>query len=397
MIDEANRAVGFEGIDTAQRRMTMDALLSPRRRALLQALGAAALVAACSERRGVETVPPHPAGERESRDGALGRPSAPVTEFRGPTMGTSFTVKIAGNPLTESGAAAAREAVAGALEAIVAKMSTYDGDSELSRFNRHADSAPFVVSSETFDVFALAREVSAASGGAFDITIRPLVDAWGFGPSKMHRIVGAAEAAELSSRVGWRGLRLDGERCTLAKAHPGLSADLSGIAKGYGVECAARALEALGIGDYMIEAGGEVRTHGRNGEGRPWQIAIERPDAIPQRAHAIVPLSGLSMATSGDYRIYFESAGQRYCHEIDPSTGAPIRHGLASVSVVATDCGYADAMATALMVLGPERGYTLAEAQRLAACFIVRGADGKLSDRQTPAFAALGALRVPNA
>ena len=140
----------------------------------------------------------------------------------------------------------------------------------------------------------------------------------------------------------------------------------------------------------MVEAGGEVRTRGRNAEGRPWQIAIERPDAMPQRAHFIVPLSGLSMATSGDYRIYFERGGRRYSHEIDPGTGQPIRHGLASVSVVAPECGYADAMATALIVLGPEKGYALAAARNIAAHFIVREPDGALRDRQTPAFAALG-------
>ena len=144
----------------------------------------------------------------------------------------------------------------------------------------------------------------------------------------------------------------------------------------------------------MVEAGGEVRTRGHNGDGRPWQIAIERPDAVPQRPHFIVPLAGQSLATSGDYRIYFERDGQRYCHEIDPRTGAPIRNGLASVSVVAADCGYADAMATALIVLGADRGYALAEAHGLAAYFIVREAGGGFSERPTSAFAALGGQHV---
>jgi len=354
----------------------MDALLSPRRRSVLQAL-AATLFAACGERRFGAT--------------------APVAEFRGPTMGTTFTVKIAGAPLGESAAAAAREAVAGTFESVVARMSTYVADSELARFNRHRDAKPFALGEDTYAVLALADRVSAATGGAFDVTVRPLVDAWGFGPGKAHRVVGADEAAALSSHVGWRGLAFDRGAMSVAKADPQLSADLSGIAKGYGVDCAARALESLGVADYKIEAGGEVRTRGVNGEGRPWRIAIERPDAWPQRAHAIVPLSGLSMATSGDYRIYFEAGGRRYCHEIDPATGAPIRNGLASVSVVAPGCAYADAMATALMVLGPTRGYALASALDLAAYFIVREAGGALSDRQTPAFAALSALRVPDA
>ena len=113
-----------------------------------------------------------------------------------------------------------------------------------------------------------------------------------------------------------------------------MRADLSGIAKGYAVDQAARALDGIGIADYLVEAGGEIRTRGHNADGRPWQIAIERPDAVPQRAHRIVPLTGLAMATSGDYRIYFERDGERYCHEIDPATGRPIRNGLASVTVV---------------------------------------------------------------
>jgi thiamine biosynthesis lipoprotein len=354
----------------------MDTLLSPRRRALLQALGAAALVAGCGERRGTS--------------------ASPLLEFRGPTMGTAFTAKIAGAGMPEARAGAARDAVAGAFDSVVAKMSTYLPDSELSRFNRHAAGTPFALSAETIAVLALARQVSAASGGAFDITVAPLVDAWGFGPVKAHRVVPDAEASALAARVGWRGIAVDASAGAATKSHADLRADLSGIAKGFGVDQAARALEALGIDDYMVEAGGEVRTRGRNAEGRPWRIAIERPDATPQRPHFVVPLSGLSMATSGDYRIFFEQGGRRYSHEIDPVAGRPIRHGLASVSVVAPECGYADAMATALIVMGPDDGYALAASRDIAAHFIVREPGGSLRDRQTPAFAALGGAPFPD-
>ena len=355
----------------------MDTLLSPRRRTVLQALAAAALVTACGERRGAAITP--------------------MVELRGPTMGTSFSVKIAQGGLSTSGSDAALGVVTGALDAVVAKMSTYDPDSELSRFNRHAGTTPFVLSADTAAVFALAEAVSEVSAGAFDITIRPVVDAWGFGPNKEYRVVGDAEAAHLAERVGWRGLVVDRKERTVTKARRELSADLSGIAKGYGVDQAARALDTLGIADYMIEAGGEVRTRGHNAEGRPWQIAIERPDAMPQQPHFIVPLSGLSMATSGDYRIYFERGGRRYSHELEPATGRPIRNGLASVSVVAPECAYADAMATALIVLGPDRGYALAAAKNIAASFIVRNPDGSMRDLYTPAFAAFGGKPVPDA
>jgi len=354
----------------------MDTLLSPRRRQVLQALGAAALVAGC--------------GDTTSRAG--GAPAA--TRFGGETMGSTWSAKLAGPGISPETAAAARQRIEAAFADVVAKMSTYDDASELSRFNRHASRAPFTLSDDTFAVFARARDVSAAFGGAFDITVAPAVDAWGFGPAKAQRIVTGDQLRALQARVGWERLTLDPHARTVTKALPDVRADLSGIAKGYGVDRAAEAVEALGIADYMIEAGGEVRTRGRNAGGRPWQIAVERPDAVPQRAHRIVPLSGLAMATSGDYRIYFEQDGRRYCHEIDPATGGPIAPGLASVTVVAPECAYADAMATALIVLGPERGYGLAVARDVAALFIVREAPGRFRDIATPAFAALGGSPV---
>jgi thiamine biosynthesis lipoprotein len=185
-------------------------------------------------------------------------------------------------------------------------------------------------------------------------------------------------------------LAIDVRAGTVAKSRPDVRADLSGIAKGFGVDAAARALEELGFGHYMVEAGGEIRTRGLNAAGEPWRVGIERPDAIPQRVHFVVPLSGLSMATSGDYRIFFERDGRRYSHEIDPATGAPVTHRLASVSVVHTDCVLADAWSTALFVLGPDKGLALAEAQHLAAHFILREAGGGFVDRRTPVFARLG-------
>jgi len=348
----------------------MDSLLSPRRRLFLQGLGAAALAAGCTQ------------------------PDRPAVQFGGPTMGSTYTVKIAGPRLGAATEAGARHAVEDALAGVVDRMSAYRDDSELSRFNRHRGAAPFALSADTFAVFRLAQQVSAATAGAFDITVAPVVDAWGFGPGRVERVVDDAEVATLEPRVGWRMLALDEGRATVAKARADVRADLSGIAKGYAVDRAALALEALGIGDYMVEAGGEIRTRGYNADGRPWQIAIERPDAVPQRAHRIVPLSGLAMATSGDYRIYFERDGARYCHEIDPATGRPINHGLAAVTVVAAECGYADAMATALIVLGPARGHALAAELGIAAHFIAREGDGGLREFATPAFAALGGRLV---
>jgi thiamine biosynthesis lipoprotein len=347
----------------------MDTILSLKRRAVLKVLGAATLAAAGCSRTNERT-----AGFR----------------FGGPTMGTTYTATVAAKDLGPAGQAAAREAVRLALDTVELRMSTYRPESELSRFNRHATDAPFALSSDAVAVFALAQDVAWRTGGVFDVTVRPVVDAWGFGPSKRHRVPLAEELAALGQRVGSHLLALDPRAGAIRKLRPEVSADLSGVAKGFAVDRAARALESLGFGDYLVEAGGEVRTRGVNPFGEPWQIGIERPDATPPVVDYVVPLSGLAMATSGDYRIFFEEAGRRYSHEIDPATGAPIAHGLASVSVVAPDCSFADAMSTALIVLGAERGYALAAQQGVAAHFILRSPGGGFEARSTPAFAALG-------
>jgi len=344
----------------------MDALLSPRRRHLLAAFGAAALGAGCGAEPG-------------ARERSL--------QFGGRTMGTTFSVRIAGGPFEGGLEAAAKAAVDTAFDDVVRRMSTYDEGSELSRFSRHAATTPFPLSADLLAVLARAQEVAALSSGAFDVTVAPLVSAWGFGAGASARDA-APSATALAAPLGWRRLALDREAGTVRKAVPGLQADLSGIAKGYAVDRAAGALQALGVERYMVEAGGEVRTRGLNAEGRPWQIAIERPDAWPQQVHRIVPLRDAAMATSGDYRNYYEREGRRFSHEIDPETRAPVAHRLASVTVVHEECMFADAMATALIVLGPARGLALARERGIAAHFIVRDGDGTLRDLSSPAFAA---------
>lgn len=311
--------------------------------------------------------------------------------FQGPTMGSHYTVKLFAPGIGPGDLGAAQAAVEAALAGVVAKMSTFDPASELVRFNRHASRAPFALSADTLRVLAAAGEVSAASRGAFDITVAPVVDAWGFGPNGRRARPREEELRVARAVVGWRALAVDATAGTVAKAHPGVAMDLSGIAKGYGTDLAAGALERLGFDRYMVEVGGEIRARGTNANGTPWRVGIERPDAMPQRAHRVVPLAGQALATSGDYRIYFEDGGRRYSHEIDPARGEPAAHGLASVSVVAADCTRADAWSTALFVLGPEAGYALATARGLAAHFIERNARG-FAERWTAAFDALGSL-----
>ena len=352
----------------------MSTTFLPARRMLLKAgLGSLALLATgCTERT------------------PQGSASSGLFELAGPTMGTTYSVRIFAPGLGAEKLAAADEAVRAALDDVVRRMSSYDSESELSRLNRHNALTPFPVSAELLAVLATSQRVSELSQGAFDVTVAPAVDSWGFGPGHGRRVPSDAEIAALSPRVGYRMLSLDSHARTVRKARGDLRADLSGVAKGYGVDQAARALNALDIENYMVEAGGEIRTRGHNATHRPWQIGVERPDAYPQRAHLVVPLSGLAMATSGDYRIWFEQGGRRYSHEIDPATGRPIGDRVASVTVVAADCAYADAMATALIVMGADAGEALAEREGLAAYFIVREPGGTLAERQTAAFAALG-------
>ncbi len=347
---------------------------STRRATLAAGLGSFALLAAgCGDR---------------TRFFAL--PSAGSRGFSGLTMGSSYTVKIATPGLSAATHAAAREQVAAALADVVARMSHYDADSEVSRLNRHPLGEPFAVSAPTLRVFQAAQDVRTASDGAFDVAVGRAVDEWGFGPSERPRRVPDADTVRAMRREHVAGaLAVDPRAGTLTRQAPVL-ANLSGIAKGYGVDRAAQVLDALGIGDYMVEVGGEIRTRGRNAQGLPWQLAIERPDAVPQRAFYLLPLQDKSLATSGDYRNFFVHDGRRYSHEIDPSSAEPVAHALASVSVVDDDCLNADAWSTALFVLGPEHGFALAQRLGLAAYFVVRGAGGAFVERKTGAFAALG-------
>jgi thiamine biosynthesis lipoprotein len=344
----------------------MDAILSTQRRRLLLGLsGSAALALAGCGR---------PSGRAEVR-------------FAGETMGTTYNVKVArwsqGGRLAELQAA-----VQAAFDGVNRRMSLYRDDSELTRFNRaHGD---VVLSEDLWRVVAAGQEVAAATDGAFDTTVAPLVARWGFGPAPRGSIPQDEEIRTIRARTGHQALQLDGGRRLACKRRADLELDLGGIAKGYGVDLAAGALDAAGAEHYMVEAGGEVRTRGFNADGQPWRIGIEQPDALPQRARLVVPLSGRAMATSGDYRNYFEADGRRYSHEIDPRTGAPIDHRLCSVTVVAQDCMRADALATAMLVLGPERGVRLAESLGLAAYFVERLASVQYRDRESRAFAALG-------
>lgn len=311
--------------------------------------------------------------------------------FSGPIMGTTFNVKVVG-PLTPKQSAEVEHAILSALTAVDDAMSTYKPSSELSRFNASTEAdKPFPISEPLREVVRIALQVGKASGGALDVTVGPLVDAWGFGPEPRDSAPPSPEhIAELRGRVGLDKLELT--PAGLIKKVPELRVDLSAVAKGYAVDQVAHALEALDQRDFLVEVGGELRAVGRREDGGPFRVGIEKPVSGQRALQRIVELRGQGMATSGDYRNYYEDHGKRRSHFLDPRTGAPVTHDLASVTVLASTTAEADAWATALSVLGPEEGPKVAEEHGLAAFFIVReGDDGfrsitssRFPDTQSP-------------
>ncbi|GIX21997.1 MAG: thiamin biosynthesis lipoprotein ApbE [Gammaproteobacteria bacterium] len=326
---------------------------------------------------------------------ACDRP-APIVAFSGPTMGTTYSVKAVG-PLPEGLDAAALQAdLAGLLERLDQAMSTYRADSQVSAINRRDDDRPIALLPEVYAVLREAFEIHALTGGAFDITVGPLVDLWGFGPEQAgDRLPDPARIAALRAHVGMDKLRLIHEPPSLVKLDPAVRIDLSAIAKGYAVDALAERLEALGVENYLVEIGGELRVRGRNAEGRPWRIGIERPDPAGRRAGWLIEPGDAAVATSGNYRNFREVQGMRVAHIIDPRTGLPVRHDLVSVTVVAARCSRADALATALFVMGPEEGFALASRRNLAAFFVSAGEDGYRT-RATAAFEALWVRSDPS-
>ena len=286
-------------------------------------------------------------------------------------MGTTYSVKLLPPPELFIDANVLQEDIDVALKRFNDIMSTYIEDSELSRLNRASENTWLEVSEPLFAVLSLSQEISEASGGAFDATVGPLVDLWGFGPQKREQRPSDAELAKALDSIGYQNLQLDvGSRRITKKT--GIRIDLSAIAKGYGVDVISRLLERKQIVNYMVEIGGEVKIRGRNQRGDTWRIGIERPALGREGSLQALTGDNIAIATSGDYRNYYEKDGVRISHTINPVTGRPIDHVLASVTVIAETCALADAYATALNVLGPEAGYQLAMDKALAAFFIVK-------------------------
>jgi len=304
---------------------------------------------------------------------SLLRPEPHVAELHlsGRTMGTTYSVKY--RPGQDAPSLQAMQIEVDALlTGINQTMSTYDPNSELSRFNRMRTTDWVPASASLLAVLNAALEIGAQSEGAFDITVGPLVTLWGFGPEfHQDRIPLEAEITAAHARGGPDKLSLHDTLPAIRKHRPDVFLDLSGIAKGYGVDQVAELMIAHGIEHYMVEIGGEVRVRGLNAQDTPWRIAIEKPLPGERSVQTVLALSDIALATSGDYRNFFEIAGRRYSHTINPATGWPVNNHLVSVTVLADTSMRADAWATAFQVLGPERGMAIAERLGLPVLFIV--------------------------
>ena len=290
--------------------------------------------------------------------------------FAGTAFASSYHVKV-----VDAGAAFSEETGPAAVQALLDELdivlSTYKPDSELNRLNRQAVGTPFVVSATLWRVLEVSKQIHELTEGAFDPTVRPLVDLWGFGPVDTNdRIPTDAEIAALKRRLGFDKIELQSGNIVVRRAD--VTLDLSAIGGGYAADRVAELLEMAGATNYMVEITGEIRVRGHNRDGKPWRLAVERPTDIRGGVEKVLRVTDTGLATSGDYRNYFERDGVRYSHEIDPRTGRPITNNLASITVFAATAAEADALATALMVMGPERARRFGEANDLALFLVTR-------------------------
>lgn len=313
-------------------------------------------------------------------------PAPEQVEFTGAIMGTTYHIKVAAT-MTDPESTDTAKAIEDALKNVDQKMSTYKPDSEVSRVNAVAAGVPVVLSEDTFLVFTLAQQVNQESDGAFDITVGPLVNAWGFGPSGPGKAPDDTQLAELLKLVGPDKIVLDPATRTVTKTADAVYCDPASVAEGYAVDQVAELLQGRAYKDFMVEIGGEVRCSGKNTSGSPWKIAIEKPVEGDRVLQEVVGLTDISLSTSGDYRKFYVVDGKRISHTMDPKTGRPVDHQLASASVLHPNCALADAYSTAIMVLGPEKGLAFAEKLGLPALLIVHGEDGQLTTRETDSFA----------
>lgn len=312
-----------------------------------------------------------------------------VVSLSGATMGTTWSVRFVAPDPIDTGI---RGLIEDVLARVVGQMSQWDRNSDVGRFNRADPCTWHVLPREFFQVLDHALALARDTDGAYDPAIGALTELWGFGASgRRSGIPGQAAIERARSRGGWARLAINHER-RAALQPGGIMLDLSSIAKGFAVDLVSELLSRRGRTDHLVEIGGELRGSGIKPDQSPWWVALEGADG--NVGDTIAALHDLSVATSGDARRFIAADGRRFSHTIDPRTGWPIPETLASVTVFARSCMRADALATALSVLGAEDGYAYAATRKIAARFLLRDADG-VTERMTPAFEAmLGSIEI---
>ncbi len=291
-------------------------------------------------------------------------------------MGTTYHVTLVTDTSLE-GPEVLQAKIDAALAELNQQMSTYIPDSEINSLKQAPVGQWQDISKPLMEVLKISQAVSGMTSGAFDVTVRPLIDLWGFGPEEsLDRVPPPEALSQVMAQMGYQSLQLDVDANRL-KRQKLVDLDLSAVAKGYGVDLVAKLLETSGISDYLVEIGGEMRLSGHNPKGQSWRVAIEKPDAgLVQSVYRIITLSDSAVATSGDYRNFFVKDGVRYSHTVDPRTGYPITHNLVSVTVLHPEAAWADALATAFNVMGADDALRLANSEGIAALFIIKRNDG---------------------
>ncbi len=300
-------------------------------------------------------------------------------------MGTTFSIKIVDDKNLSIDYKSLESEINELLIEINLQMSTYIEDSEISSFNNYDSTGWFKISYDLASLINTSLEVSRLSAGAFDITVGPLVNLWGFGPElKNPEVPQVNELLEAKSKTGYNYIEVREDTPAVKKVKPEVYLDMSAIAKGFAVDKVVELLLSYNFTNCMVEIGGEVRTAGKNNKDESWKIGIETPDTHAN-IQKVISISDYSIATSGDYNNYFEENRIRYSHTIDPRTGIPITHKLASVTVIHSNCALADAYATAINVMGPTVGYDFALKENLIIYMIVKE-ETEFIEKLTPQF-----------
>ncbi len=327
-----------------------------------------------------------------------------TVQLQGQTMGTTWHVTIVqaehSNTPLDTDSTSLQQLIETELQIINQQFSTYINNSEISLFNASKSTQPFNVSKEVAHVITAAQMISKESQGAFDISVAPLVELWGFGSQSNDNAGGVVSTLQKPSRSailkviknsGYQHLKVQENPSQIIKNIPNLRIDLSAIAKGYGVDQLAELMEAQGFNNYLVDIGGEIKVKGHNSRGKLWHIAIEKPVSNAQIVQQIIKLKDISVATSGDYHNYFEENGVKYSHTIDPKTGSPVTHNLVSVTVLHESAMMADGLATAILVLGEQKGLIFANQKGLQVYMIVRASDGDESGKDFTFISTLSA------